>query len=387
MPPPVARAVGLAAGLTIAGSCTPAQVRYQPVLPTGGPPSSIEATLYLVGDAGEVNDHSAAVLAHLRDDISSAVATGPARPLVVAFLGDNIYEIGARAEDEEVDLSILDAQVAALGSHPGVRGVFVPGNHDWSKGGADELGRTAVRLQQDWIGRLAPDIEVELLPADACPGPAGMDVGQSLRLIFIDTEWLLRQPQDDCGAPEAFYERLRLDLEQNRAKRVIVMSHHPLASGGAHSGHLAPFQNGPLAYYLVKKSGAWVQDLASPRYADMIGKLEEAFAASGTRPLLHAAGHDHTLQVIRLGGPGQPAYQLVSGAGSRSTPSRRIDGTRYATDGFGYMRLDFVAGDARLVVYACAVYGGPVRPVFACTLSPSAPEEECPEATLAEGAN
>jgi hypothetical protein len=384
---PVARVLGVAVGLTLAASCTPGQVRYQPVLPPSGTPTSVEATLYLVGDAGEVNEHSAAVLGHLGENVSAVAGGSPARPVVVAFLGDNIYELGARAENEDVDLSILDAQVAALGSHAAVRGVFIPGNHDWSRGGADDEGRAAVRLQQDWISRLEADAKVQLLPADACPGPAGVDVGRSLRLIFIDTEWLLRQPEDDCGPPEAFYERLRLDLEQNRGKRIIVMSHHPLASGGEHSGHLAPFQNGPLLYYLVKKSGASVQDLASPRYADMVRRLEETFAASGTRPLVHAAGHDHSLQVIRLGGPGQPAYQLVSGAGSKSTRSRRIDGTRYASDGFGYMRLDFGAADARLTVYARDVDGGPVRPVFACALSVVAPEDECPEAPLAEGAN
>jgi hypothetical protein len=201
----------------------------------------------------------------------------------------------------------------------------------------------------------------------------------------VDTEWLLREPEDDCGTAEAFYERLRRDLEENRAKRVVVMSHHPLASGGEHAGHLALFQNGPLVYYLIKKSGAGIQDLMSPRYSAMIGRLEGAFAASGTRPLLHAAGHDHTLQVIRRASVGQPAYQLVSGAGSRSTNSRRIDGTRYATNGFGYMRVDFGAVGARLSVYARGLDGGDVRPVFSCMLTEAALETECPEAPLADG--
>jgi hypothetical protein len=305
--------------------------------------------------------------------------------VVVAFLGDNIYEVGARPNNEETDLAILDAQVAALGRDPDVRGVFIPGNHDWSKGGADEQGRLAVRVQQDWVSRLSADGNIDLLPADACPGPAGLDVGQTIRLLFVDTEWLLRQPEDDCGTAAEFYERLQRDLEQNRGKRVVVMSHHPLASGGSHAGHIAPFQNGPLVYFLVRKSGVSVQDLMSPRYSDMIRGIERAFAESGTRPLLHAAGHDHTLQVIRLTGPGQPAYQLVSGAGSRSTNSRRTDGTRYATNGFGYMRLDFGAANAHLTVYAGDLDGGPVQPVFSCTLSAGALEDECPEAPRLEG--
>ena len=386
MSQPVARTLAVTAGVALAWACTPAQVRYQPVVAPAGATAPVEATLYLVGDAGEINSHSAAVLAHLGENIDSVAAGGAGRPVVVAFLGDNIYEVGARPNHEGTDLAILDAQVAALGRHSEVRGVFIPGNHDWSKGGADERGRLAVRVQQDWISQLGVDRNVDLLPADACPGPAGVDIVPSLRLLFVDTEWLLRQPADDCGTAEEFYERLRRDLEQNRGKRIVVMSHHPISSGGPHAGHLAPFQSGPLVYYLVRKSGVSVQDLMSPRYSDMIERLEGAFAASGTRPLLHAAGHDHTLQVIRLAGPGQPAYQLVSGAGSRSTNSRRIDGTRYATNGFGYMRLDFGATDARLTVYARDLLGGAVRPVFACTLSGEAPVGECPEAPLEEGA-
>jgi hypothetical protein len=376
--------LSLAASLTVAG-CTPAQVRYLPVAPPPGPTGPVEATLFLVGDAGEVNAHSAAVLAHLGRNVAAVASADAARPVVVAFLGDNIYEVGARGENEASDLAIIRAQADALGRFPNVRGVFVPGNHDWSAGGADDRGREAVRLQQDWVSRLSPDRHVEVLPADACPGPAALDVGPSARLLFVDTEWLLREPEDDCGTAAEFYERLRGELERSREKRVIVLSHHPLASGGAHGGHWAPFQNGPLVYYLVKKSGAGVQDLRSSRYSTMIRRLEEAFGASGARPLLHAAGHDHSLQVIRRGGTGQPAYQLVSGAGSRSTNSRRIEGTRYATNGFGYMRIDLRAADARLTVYARPPEGGELRAVFACTLTESAPETECPEAPLADG--
>lgn len=385
MSQPVARMVVLAAGVCVTLTCTPSQVRYQPVVGVVGTTEPVEATLFLVGDAGEVNAHSSAVLAHLGEEIASIASGSASPPVLVAFLGDNLYEVGASAANEAADLAILEAQAGALGQHAGVRGVFVPGNHDWSKGGADDQGRAAVRLQEDWISRLGTSRNLALHPADACPGPSAVDLTDSIRLLFVDTEWLLREPHDECGSAEEFYERLRRDLEQNRGKRIVVMSHHPLVSGGSHAGHIAPFESGPLLYYLVRKSGASVQDLASPRYAEMIRRFEGASAASGTRPLLHAAGHDHTLQVIRLTGPGQPVYQLVSGAGSRSTNSRRIDGTRYAANGFGYMRLDFRAVSARLTVYARDLEGGAVRPVFTCTLSQAAPEAECPEAPLAEG--
>jgi hypothetical protein len=312
------------------------------------------------------------------------VAQGPG-PEVVAFLGDNLYELGASAGNED-DLAILDAQVAALGAHSRVQGVFIPGNHDWSDGGADELGRRAVRLQEDWISRLGATRNVRLLPADACPGPAGLDLDTSLHLVFVDTEWLLRQPADDCGGVDEFYARLEDDLARNRNKQVVVLSHHPLASGGPHGGHLAPFERGPFLFYLLKKSGVSVQDLGSRRYSTMIRRFEEAFESSGVRPLFQASGHDHSLQVIRLAGPNQPGYQLVSGAGSRSTNSRRIEGTRYATNGYGYVRVDFHDSGTRATVYVRPLAGGDLEAAFTCALAAAEDVDTCAEAPMASEA-
>jgi hypothetical protein len=208
-------------------------------------------------------------------------------------------------------------------------------------------------------------------------------MGTSLHLVFVDTEWLLRQPVDDCGSFEEFFDRLEEDLESNREKQIIVLSHHPLASGGPHAGHLALFERGPFLYYLLKKSGVNVQDLGSRRYSAMIRRFEESFESSGVRPLFQASGHDHSLQVIRLAGPGQPGYQLVSGAGSRSTNSRRIEGTRYATNGYGYMRVDFHDAGPQLTVYVRALEGGELRPAFSCRLASAEAADTCAEAPMA----
>ena len=373
------RVLASATVLTLLFACAPSQVRYASVS-TPASRAAPRATLFLLGDAGEINPHSTAVLDHLRENVSSVVSQGSG-PVVVAFLGDNLYELGASA-DQEGDLAILEAQVAALGRHPQVQGVFIPGNHDWSRGGADDLGRRAVRLQQDWISRLGATSNVRLLPAEACPGPAALDIDVSLHLVFVDTEWLLRQPTDDCGDVDDFFARLEDDLTMNRGKQVIVLSHHPLASGGPHAGHHALFERGPFLYYLLKKSGVNVQDLGSRRYSAMIRRFEESFEASGVRPLFQASGHDHSLQIIRLAGRGEPGYQLVSGAGSRSTNSRRIEGTRYATNGYGYMRVDFHDSGVQATVYVRALEGGELRPAFSCTLASAEAADTCAEAPM-----
>jgi len=365
--------------------CAGEQAQYVPLaappLPT--PPAAV---VYLVGDGGEVNPNREAVLERLRADIASVAGDGAGPPVVVAFLGDNVYDEGAQPNPSEEDLEKLSEQVLSVAALPNVHGVFVPGNHDWANGGGLQTGREAVARQRAWVEGMAGERDIRFLPEDGCPGPATEDVGDVVHLVFVDSEWLLRKPEERCGTAEAFYERLTADLRANRDRPVIVLSHHPLESGGPHGGNVALFERGPLLYYLAVKSGSLRQDLASPSYAAMRRGIASAIAASGAPPLIHAGGHDHTLQVIRLAGPDQPRYQLVSGALSKTENARRIEGTRWASNGYGYMRLDFVGDEVRLSVFRRAPTGGPVEEVFGCTLTRAAPADECPEARRADGA-
>lgn len=358
-------------------ACTPGQVRYEPSPSSTSTTSAVDATLFLVGDAGEVNPERTDVLAHLSAQIQDAART-PARPVLVAFLGDNIYDQGLPAEPSREDLEKLDGQVLALGDVPSVSGVFLPGNHDWGNGATVADGRAAVERQSTWIEHVRPGRDLQFLPDDGCPGPAGRELGPSAYLVFIDTEWLLRRAEQGCGTAEEFYARLAAELRAHADKRLLILAHHPLVSGGPHGGNIAPLEMGPFVYWIARKSGVSTQDLSSGRYTDMVRRIREAIDLSGTRPLALAAGHDHTLQVVGMGGQGDPAFQLVSGAGSKSERSRWIEGMRYATDGFGYMRLDFTQDEVLLTVFARSVESGPVRALFSCALSddPGA----CPEA-------
>jgi hypothetical protein len=366
--------------------------------------ANVEATVYLVGDAGLDTDGRDAVLAQLHADLRRHVEEHPTVPALVAFLGDNIYEVGARADRRSEDLAKLSVQVDAVVAAPGVRGVFLPGNHDWAKGAPDSLGRSAIEVQQGWLQDIRGSRDVSFLPADECPGPQTVGVGGDVSVVFIDTEWLLRQPED-CGGADLFYRRLTRVLERLAGDRVILAAHHPRATGGPHGGNVGLFDHGPVIYYLGAKAGLGVQDLASGRYSEMLRRLRAAIAASGHRPLVMAAGHDHSLQVIGLQRPDEPLYQLVSGSASKTSPVERIEGTRYATSSHGYMRLDFTPDRARLVVHAIgsraldalgdggsdgAGDGGAteragVEPVFACMLDSEA-GGGCPEAPLRDPA-
>jgi hypothetical protein len=346
------------AGVLVAG-CAPPRLPLPPG--TAAAPDEIEATLFLIGDAGEPVRRGDPVLAALR----RAVADRPERT-IVAFLGDNIYPRGMPPEgaaDRPDAERRINAQLAVVAG-TGARGIFVPGNHDWARG---ERGWDAVRRLGAYVaGRGDPRVSV--VPSDGCPGPVIEDAGARVRLLVLDTQWWLhegpkpRDPDSSCPADSEneVTAALREATKDAGDRNVIVLAHHPLATGGSHGGHftwkqhlfpLREFSRGlwiPLpvigsAYPVSRQRGISSQDMSSAENRRMRLVLEDALAAH--RPLVYAAGHEHNLQVIRGSGG---AWHLVSGSGSYNHvgPVAWRDSTTFAVAASGYMRLD-VLGDGR----------------------------------------
>jgi len=303
------------------------------------------------------------------------------------FLGDNVYPDGvpaapgaARVEAEQR----LGAQAEAV-RRAGLRGWFVPGNHDWGDGADD--GWQRIRAQ---TALLAASGVAVAAPADGCPVPVRVPLGARLELVLIDTAWWLHagpRPQDPtCAADRedevtaAIAHALREAAAAGR--HAIVLAHHPLATGGPHGGafdwrdHLFPLRELdrtlwiPLpivgsAYPLARWRGVTVQDSSSAPYAAMRDALEAAFAAAP--PLVFAAGHDHGLQLLR-GRAGR--WEVVSGAGSSSelTFARGAQGTLFAAAVPGFARLDAYAGGAVAIAFVETPAGAPAREVFTACL-------------------
>jgi hypothetical protein len=148
--------------------------------------SEIAWSVILIGDGGE-SKPGEPVLGTLTREAGRT----PARTTVV-FLGDNVYPVGmpdssspGRAEMELRLTRQLDALRAS-----GARGFVLPGNHDWAKGSAE--GWAAIRREERVVRRYAGEI-AEFVPGDGCPGPVVRDVGPSIRLILLDTQWWLQK--------------------------------------------------------------------------------------------------------------------------------------------------------------------------------------------------
>ena len=300
-------------------------------------PADVESSLFLIGDAGEPDPRERS---RILDSLYAQTSIMPEKNMIV-FLGDNVYPDGipeeGRAEYADARRR-LQVQVNAV--PPGVRAIFLPGNHDWSKTGP--FGLYAVRLQERMIEGMARGRDIRMLPGNGCPGPVSTDIGR-LRFISLDTQWWLHpyivsdsltKCSTDIGAVTA---NIRTQVKAPGQNRVVVVGgHHPLMTGGEHGGYCGI--TGPF-----RRFGGYAQDILSSVNKRMRDSIETAFGAAP--PLVYAAGHEHTIQVLR----GGPTVQnlLVSGAGSQSKVACAVwlrESYYVAQHRVGFMRLDVMRG-------------------------------------------
>lgn len=326
----------LAAGLIALGCRAPITIE---------PPaaSDIETTLFLIGDAGEPDPREIGVPL---ESLTVQAAAAAERSIIV-FLGDNVYPDGIPEEGEAEWADArrrLEAQVRAVPM--GARAIFIPGNHDW----AHELayGLYSIRRQEQLIAALARGRDIRMLPGNGCPGPATVDAGR-LRLILLDTQWwlhdfIVRDSASNCptGTVGTVTAELRRQVKDPGAGRVVVATgHHPLMTGGEHGGYCGV--TGPFRRFAGRS-----QDVMSGSNRRMRDSLEAAFSANP--PLVYAAGHDHSLQVLY--GGRNVDYLLVSGAGSAAKGSCAVTlrESRYTSPRrSGFMRLDIMRGGGVLL--------------------------------------
>lgn len=360
--------------LLLAAAC--AGTHPAPLVVPEPEPGTVRRTVLLIGDSGSPDETDDPTLAALE----AAARQAPDRTTIV-FLGDNVYPDGLPPEGHPGRAGaerVLELHAGVV-QRAGVPAFFLLGNHDWRSSGEGDDGLAAARRQAGWLenrlGRLG-----RVMPADGCPGPAVEDL-EGLRVVFLDTEWWLQdrsrwrgtqacEPADSAGVVRA----LGAALQGAGDRRVLVVGHHPLASGGRHGGHFnwrhhlfplvdleqwawLPLPIVGSAYPLLRMNGFSDQDMSGARNRAMRGAIHEAFTAHP--PALYASGHEHTLQVI---GGASPPLLLVSGTGStrHGTYVGRTDSTRHASIASGWIRVDVLA-DGRLRV-AVVELDGAARP-------------------------
>ena len=318
---------------------------------TYGQTDSLQAKLILIGDAGDLKGGKHPVIDAVK------LNTKFDKKTTVLFLGDNLYTTGLPDEQYsfyDIRKNVLDTQIAiAKGSD--ARVFFIPGNHDWDKGGKG--GWDAIVRQQRYIDSKG-DKNVKFYPEDGCGGPVEVALSDEVTMVLFDSQWWIH-PYDkpgvesDCPYKTTFEVLNQLDdiLTKNSKKLVILACHHTFKSFGIHGGyftlkqHIFPLTDAfPKLYVPLPGIGSIYpiargvfgipEDLSHPAYANMIRDVEKV--VKGHNNVIFVAGHEHSLQLIK-----DSSYNyIVSGSGTKHT---RVSGNKnapFTSDLNGYAELD-----------------------------------------------
>jgi hypothetical protein len=323
--------------------------------PTGA--MEIHHRLLLIGDAGLYleNDPTLAALGVWAEDVAEST---------VVFLGDNIYDDGLTEEEREQAEQILSQQLASTSR----RRIVLPGNHDWGMKPAERNIR-AILNQQAFIDGW--DGNVEFIPRDGCIGPTATRLGSpgeadsQIVLIALDpTPFLSPRLRDLCPddpSNEEHFGQLARLLETHSNDQVIVASHYPMLTGGPHGGLSYGFIGDLLVRFYAWSLGT-LADTHEPRYAKWISRTREVFRLNP--PLVYAAGHDHSLQVLQPGP--EVGVEIVSGAGApkRVSTVTHLPQTRFAHAAPGFIVVDFGSHEGTRIVRLRVIENGHADAVF-----------------------
>jgi len=316
--------------------------------------SPIQHRFYLIGDAG--NASKGKTLEHF--DVLQTQLSKASKNTTVLFLGDNIYPAGMptkKAADRSLSEHRLQVQLDLVKDFKGET-IFIPGNHDWYNDGTKGIWR-----QENYIKKHG-NKNISFLPENACPLKK-VKLNDAIDLLIIDSEWYIqdwdKDPKinDECSIKTRrhFIEELESEINKSQNKTLIIAVHHPMFSNGPHGGeysfksHLKPLPVlGTLKNIIRKTSGVSPADQSHWRYREFVHQVS-------TLTMLHkrcvlVSGHEHSLQYLTAANGN--IKQIISGAGSKSSPTRLSKNTlsfiggetsyqgHYTSGNLGYAVLD-----------------------------------------------
>jgi len=151
------------------------------------------------------------------------------------------------------------------------------------------------------------------------------------------------KPAGSCAdrTNEEVLQALESMLATRGSRDVVVVAHHPLRTKGSHGGKCGFL----CAIQLWKKIVGDPQDMRHERNREMRNGIADAIRSA--RPIVYAAGHDHSMQVFEGVEGSEAEFFLVSGRGAADKESQvgHEDSTLYAAEVPGFMILDFLSQD------------------------------------------
>ena len=301
--------------------------------------SKLVHSFYLIGDAGNSTlEKDAPALVFLKEKIKDA----PKKSTLV-FLGDNVYETGIPKKNKKKKYKLakrrIKAQTKVAKKFKG-NAIFIPGNHDWYNG-LDGLKREQELVVKD-LGKNS------FSPQNGCP-LAQIEISKKIVLITIDTHWYVtnwdKHPtiNDECEIKtrDKFFDEFEGLVKKARGKTTIIALHHPMFTNGSHGGkysfqsHMNPIPVlGSIKNLIRKTSGISNTDIQNKKYNEL--KKRMITLSQENDKVIFVSGHDHNLQYIVQ----DNIPQIVSGSGSKTTPTKLSGAAKFTYGAQGFAKLD-----------------------------------------------
>lgn len=321
-------------------------------------------SVFLIGDAGAASlEPRAPVLETMKEQMMKAGERS-----AVIFLGDNVYPDGlppegAPSRDQAEDR--LLSQLKTVEDYTG-RVIFIPGNHDWYSSG--EEGLEWLRRQEQYVESYL-DRGNTFMPDSGYPGPVSVNLLQKssddslsldISLLVLDTHWWLHPHEkpiaDGLESEDEQKDKILNDMREliksYRDGEIILATHHPLFSYGRHGGkfprstHFIPPVFGSM-YVAYRNIWGYAQDIAN--YRDLKKGLLNSFQL--TDELVHASGHEHSLQFIPRQEGDSRQYYLVSGSASKPSYVRKKSNDVVTREGEGFVVLRYYKDRSKSVEF------------------------------------
>jgi hypothetical protein len=316
-------------------------------------------SVFLIGDAGKATEDEPTL-----QGLSMALQQAGKNSAVV-FLGDNIYPFGlpdSAANSRKESEVLLTRQLAILKNYEG-QPFIIPGNHDWNMSLAG--GLAAVKRQEIFVENYLKRGNT-FLPDSACPDAKIVFLTSNIVLLAIDTEWWFHKHAKPIGetsycnskTPSEFLQNVAQTINQHKDKQIIVVGHHPIITNSKYftwKSHIFPLTDFnkkwlvPLPilgsiYVGYRRLGLSRHDISHPNYKKLNEGLIKAF---GDVALIHAAGHDHNLQLHHQ----NKQYYIVSGSGSKLRDAPKRHKALFVANKKGFAVIRYYANQPPIIEY------------------------------------
>jgi len=305
----------------------------------------VSKSIYVTSNVGlEGKNNSTAILKAIvnasKDDNNAAFIA----------LGNNTRKKGypknkedRKSEEAFLKLSVLDPLKEFNGDV-----IFIPGKHEWNKGGHKTINDLESYLQDNSNAKFWPN--------NGCPIERET-LSDEVELVMVDTQWYLedwdKHPyinnRCEIKTREQFFLEFKDELKDEQNKTIIVALHHPL---------LTATRQG----FIGRLGGLSKQAYNHKDMQYLVGRLETL--ASQFNDVIFVSGADKNLQFLMDDG----IPQIISGAIGQTEKTRHNEEeATFGTDQQGYAKLNvFKDGSSEVEIYT--VEGNNTTKVFSSNI-------------------